>query len=89
MTDKQLGRALAHFKFVFKLPKEWWYNEKTATYESCTAVASSVVKINRRFYLNCTIVSPTPAKRVAHELQFPVGNNRGFTKWNVRRFLST
>eukprot|EP00961_Rhodomonas_salina_P253705 3428632-Rhodomonas_salina.1 len=63
MTDKQLGRALAHYKFVFKLPKEWWYNEKTATYESCTAVASSVVKINSRFYLNCTIVSPTPAKR--------------------------
>eukprot|EP00961_Rhodomonas_salina_P216018 2918244-Rhodomonas_salina.2 len=74
MTDKQLGRALAHYKFVFKLPKEWWYNEKTAAYKSCTAVASNM---------------PTPAKRVAHKLQFPIGANRGFTKWNVQRFLAT
>eukprot|EP00961_Rhodomonas_salina_P136483 1836210-Rhodomonas_salina.1 len=44
MTDKQLGRALAHHKFVFRLPKEWWHNQHTDRYESCTAVASDVVK---------------------------------------------
>eukprot|EP00961_Rhodomonas_salina_P291224 3931812-Rhodomonas_salina.1 len=88
MSDKQLGRALCHHKFVFKLPKEWWYNTKRERYEACTAVATSCVKINGRFYINCSIVSPSPSQRAAHELQFPVGSSRGFTKWNVRLFLS-
>eukprot|EP00961_Rhodomonas_salina_P108938 1465982-Rhodomonas_salina.1 len=87
MTDKQLGRALAHHKFVFRLLKEWWHNQHTDRYESCTAVASDVVKVNQHYYLNCTIVSPGPAKRVAHTLQFPLSSHGSFTKWHVRRFL--
>jgi len=89
MTDKQLGRALAHHKFVFRLPKEWWYNHTTGQYESCIAVADSCVKLNGRFYLNCSIVAPAPTKRSAHVLQFPVGSSRGFHEWHVRRFLDT
>eukprot|EP00961_Rhodomonas_salina_P254455 3438285-Rhodomonas_salina.1 len=87
MSDKQLGRALAHHKFHFYLPKEWWVNTKTREYEACTAVATSCVKVNTRFYLNCSIVSPKASQRHAHELQFALGPHKGFTNWNVRRFL--
>eukprot|EP00961_Rhodomonas_salina_P194455 2625271-Rhodomonas_salina.2 len=91
MSDKQVGHALEHHKFVFRLPKEWWLNQKTNQYEPCTAVVSSTVKINGHFYLNCSIISLAQSKRVAHKLQFPIGHNSdsGFTKRNVCRFLLT
>jgi len=90
MTDQQLGRALAHHKFVLQLPTGWWRNAKYGNcYEPCTAVASHCKKINKRFYLMCNIVSPAPAKRVAHELQFPIGSCHSFHEWPLRRFLDS
>lgn len=83
LSDKLLGLALVHHRFVFKLPKEWWFNSYTQRYESCTAVATSCKKINGKFYVDCSITNPEPSKRNAHVLQFAVGSCKGKEKWNI------
>eukprot|EP00961_Rhodomonas_salina_P068813 923932-Rhodomonas_salina.1 len=68
LTDKQLATALVHHKVIFQLPCEWWKNEKTGAYEPCTAVATAVDKVAKRWYVNCTITNPTQGKRHAQVL---------------------
>eukprot|EP00961_Rhodomonas_salina_P220702 2983868-Rhodomonas_salina.1 len=87
LTDKQLATALVHHKVIFQLPREWWKNEKTGAYEPCTAVATAVDKVAKRWYVNCTITKPTQGKRHEQVLQFAVSSCKGVHKLHIRKFL--
>eukprot|EP00961_Rhodomonas_salina_P127701 1721808-Rhodomonas_salina.1 len=52
-----------------------------------TAVATSCKKINGNYFVDCSILTPKPASRHAHVLQFSVGPNSGSEPWNICKHL--
>mmetsp|Transcript_30756 Transcript_30756/g.63612 ORF Transcript_30756/g.63612 Transcript_30756/m.63612 type:complete len:374 (+) Transcript_30756:605-1726(+) len=88
LSDQQLSRALAHHKMLLHLPADWWHNPVTCKPTACTVMVDRCVKIGERgFHLDCTILKPDLAHMQGQQLQFPVGNVKGKTPWNVRRLL--
>mmetsp|Transcript_62290 Transcript_62290/g.129193 ORF Transcript_62290/g.129193 Transcript_62290/m.129193 type:complete len:133 (-) Transcript_62290:721-1119(-) len=88
LSNKQLGRAIAHHKTVLQIPKDWWRDPTTGTMTACTVMATSCVKIASQYYLDCQLLKPTAARKAGHVLQIPVGAAKGKNQWNLRRLLN-
>ena len=83
LSDKQLGRALAHHKLVLQVPADWWKNPATQRFTACSVMVDKCAKIGGSYYLDCTILKPDAAHEQNQVLQLPVGK----TQYNVRRLL--
>jgi len=88
LTDKQLGRTLAHHKVVLQVPQDWWRDPATGRMTACSVMATACVKVAGHYYLDCQIVKPDRACKEGQILQLPVGAARGKTPWNLRRLLN-
>ena len=88
MSDKHLGRALAHHKVVLQLPEDWWINPMTKMKTACTVLCTESHQIKDVTYLNCQVIRPTACRDEGHVLQFPLSNTSGSHPWNVRRLIN-
>ena len=76
LNDAQLARSLAHNKFVFKLPSDYWNNPYLGKTTECTVIAKKAQKIKRGQYLWCDILEPKEAYQEGREIQIRVSDDR-------------
>ena len=91
LSDAQLARALAHHKFVFKLPQDYWNNPYTGATSECTVMARRAQGIKKRQYLWCDVLEPKQAHNEGHEIQLRVSEDSksSDSHLNLRNALNT
>jgi len=88
LSDKQLGRVLAHHKTVLQVPQDWWINPVTGKKTACTVMATACTKIAGAYYLDCQLIKPDAARKSGHILQLPVSAAKGKHTLHLRRLLN-
>jgi len=88
LSDKQLGRVLAHHKTVLQVPQDWWINPVTGKKTACAVMATACTKIAGAYYLDCQLIKPDAARKSGHILQLPVSAAKGKHTLHLRRLLN-